>query len=115
MKTTKIGWMNAVDQTEMTEAMEEACVDCYGSSEQWSGLFEMVGQELEFPFPARAMGENVQVVDTEPPDFDSLGLDLVIAHKKKHYAIAAHCVELLQPLPGGHPYLAAYLNWKSKQ
>ena len=84
--------MDSLDDGEVREAMEEACVDCYGQDEQWSGLFEMVGQELAFPFSAKVLGETVEVVDTEHPQFDAFGLDLVVVHKKKQYAIAAHSV-----------------------
>lgn len=90
-------------------------MDCYGEEEQCSALTEMAAQELAFPFPATVMGESVEVVDTASSKYDPLGLDLVVVHKGKQYAIAAHCVELGKPLPDGHLYLAALLQWRSKQ
>lgn len=115
MKVTEVTWLKSVDPSAISEAMEEACVDCYGQDEQWSGLFEMVGQELAFPFSAKVLGELVEVVDTKHPKFDAFGLDLVVVHKKKKYAIAAHSVELLKPLPEGHLLLAGFLDWKANQ
>ncbi len=82
-------------------------MDCHDEAEQCSALVEMAGQELTFPFPATVMGEAVEVVDTASSKYDPLGMDLVVARAGKQYAIAAHSVELIQPLPGGHLYLAA--------
>ncbi len=115
MKTISIKWLQALDTDEVDEAIEEACVDCYDEAEQCSALVEMAGQELAFPFPATVMGEAVEVVDTASSKYDPLGLDLVVARAGKQYAIAAHCVELVKPLPDGHLYLAALLQWRSKQ
>jgi hypothetical protein len=81
--------------------MDEACVDCYDEHEQSTGLTTAVEHELQFPFRAEVLGEEVEVVDVCSPKHDPLGLDLVVVHKKKRYAIAAHCVELRKPLPEG--------------
>lgn len=89
MKPISIKWLQALDTDEVDETIEEACVDCYGEEEQCSALVEMAGQELAFPFPATVMGEAVEVVDTASSKYDPLGLDLVIDHKGKQYAIAA--------------------------
>ncbi len=115
MKPKEITWAKKLDQNELSEALEEACVDCHGEHEQSDGLTTMVGEELSFPFPAEVLGEVIEVVDTCASKFDPLGLELVVAHKGKQFAIAAHCVELRRPLPPGHLYLAAYLDWRSKQ
>ena len=114
MKIVPIKWIATVDEDAIEEAMEEATVDCNDESEQCTGLTTMAGESLAFPFPANVMGETVEVVDSTVSQHDSLGFDLVVQHKKKYYAIAAHCVELLKPLPVGHEYLAAYLQWRSR-
>ncbi len=115
MKTISIKWLQALDPDDVDDAIEEACVDCYGQEEQCSALVEMAGQELAFPFPARVMGETVEVVDSASSQYDPQGMDLVVVHKGKQYAIAAHSVELVKPLPDGHLFLAALLQWSSKQ
>ncbi len=113
MNTISIKWLQALDADDVDEAIEEACVDCYAEQEQASVLIEMAGQELALP--ATVIGEVVEVVDTASSKYDPLGLDLMVVHKGKQYAIAAHCVELVKPLAGGHLYLAALLQWRSKQ
>ena len=115
MKPIQIKWLQALDTDEVDETIEDACVDCYGEDEQCSALVDMAAQELAFPFPATVMGEAVEVVDSASSKYDPQGLDLVVVHQGKQYAIAAHCVELVKPLPGGHLYLAALLQWRSKQ
>ena len=110
-----MNWNRDLDDAAVREAMDDACVDCNDEHDQISGLFTMVDQELAFPFPARVLGEHVEVTSATTADYDSLGIDLVVVHKGKEYSIAAHSIELETPLPDGHLYLAAYLEWKSKQ
>jgi len=110
-----MNWNRDLDATEVRESMDDACVDCYDQHEQICGLFTMVDQELAFRFPARVVDEQVEVTSATTADYDSLGIDLIVVHKGKEYSIAAHSVELETPLPDGHLYLAAYLEWKSKQ
>jgi hypothetical protein len=105
-------WTDKLDEAEVNEAMDEACVDAYGEDEQHSGLLTMIEDEVEFPFPAMVLGEEVEVVDIEWPQDDPFGLDLVCQRGGKRYPIEARSVELLAPFPEGHLYLAAYLAWK---
>ncbi|MBI1313651.1 hypothetical protein GC176_20355 [bacterium] len=105
-------WMEKLDEDAVREARDEATVDCYDEHEQHSGLLTMVGEELQFPFPARVIGENVTIVGMEWPDDCELGLDLMVEHKGERYRVDARSVELLEPLPDGHLFLAAYLSWR---
>ena len=43
---------------------------------------------------------------------DGFGLDLVCERNGQRHRIEARSVELLEPLPVGHLFLAAYLAWK---
>ncbi|TWU17957.1 calcium-binding protein [Allorhodopirellula heiligendammensis] len=107
MKTIEIRWLSSLDPGEIEEVKQEATVDCYDEQEQCSGSTEMAGQELAFPFAAEVLGKSVEVVDTAHPKYDAMVLDLVVVHNGKRYAVAAHNVELLEPLPDGHLFLAA--------
>ena len=77
-------------------------MDCHDEHEQHSGLLTMVEQELEFPFAARVIGEEVSVVNMEWPEDSEFGLDLVVEHKGDRHRVDARSVELLEPLPDGH-------------
>lgn len=110
-----MSWASNFDETEHRDAIDEACVDCYGPSEQFLGLFNMAEQEMTFPFSATVMGESVEIISAVPSQLDSLGIDLVVQRNGNEYPIAATSIELADPLPDGHIYLAAYLRWKAKQ
>lgn len=112
-KSSKKWWEN-LKGDDIREALEEACTDAYGEYEQHTGLLTMLQQEVEFPFPAKVMGETIEIVDMEWPEEDEFGLDLVCERNGERHRIAARNVELLDPLPTGHLYLAAYLDWKHR-
>jgi hypothetical protein len=93
-------------------ALEDATVDAYDEYEEHSGLLSVLEDELTFPFAASVLGGVVQVVDIQWPEDDSFGLDLVCERNGVRQRIEARSVELVEPFPNGHLYLAAYLEWK---
>jgi hypothetical protein len=105
-------WTSGLDRKKVRCAFEEAVVDCYNESEQHSGLLTLIEDEVQFPFPARVLGETVQVVGMEWPEDDEFGLDFVCEHKGKRHRVEARSVDLIAPFPAGHLYIAAYLDWK---
>jgi len=105
-------WTDRLDPKAVRVALEEATVDAYDQDERHSGLLTMIQEQVEFPFRARVLGEEVDVVDMEWPEDDPFGLDLVCEHAGKRYRIEARSVDLVPPLPDGHLYIAAYLAWK---
>ena len=111
-KTGGRSWTQELDEQQVCEALEEATVDANGVDEQHSGLLSVIGDELAFPFRAKVLGEVVSVVGMEWPKGDEFGLDLVCERNGERHRIEARSVELLKPLPEGHLFLAAYLDWK---
>jgi hypothetical protein len=107
-------WTQGLDEQQVREALEEATVDSNGEDEQHSGLLSVIGDELAFPFPAKVLGEVVSVVGMEWPEGDEFGLDLVCERNGERHRIEARSVEVLEPLPEGHLFLAAYLDWKRR-
>jgi hypothetical protein len=107
-------WTDSLDKADVEEALEDATVDANGEDERHSGLLNAIQDELEFPFQAQVLGEAVTVVDMEWPENDEFGLDLVIERNGQRHRIEARSVKVLPPLPKGHLYLAAYLDWKSR-
>ena len=105
-------WAATLDSEAVEEAIEEATVDAYGDDEQHTSLLTAIGDELQFPFSAKVLGETVSIVDMEWPENDGHGLDLVVERSGQRHRIEARSVELLHPLPEGHLFLAAYLAWK---
>ncbi|MDB5387908.1 MAG: cytoplasmic protein [Planctomycetaceae bacterium] len=113
-KTEQRSWIQGLDEQEVREALKEATVDAYGDDEQHTGLLTAIQDELVFPFRVSVLGEEVSVVDMEWPEGDEYGLDLVCERNGKRHRIEARSVELLKPLPEGHLFLAAYLDWKRR-
>ena len=111
-KTNEKPWTQGLDEEAVRDALEEAACDANGVEEQHSGLLSMIQDELAFPFQARVLGEVVSIVDMEWPERDGYGLDLVCERNGQRHRIEARSVELLKPLPEGHLFLAAYLEWK---
>ena len=107
-------WTQGLDEHEVREALDEATVDANGEEEQHTGLLTAIGDELAFPFRAKVLGEVVSVVGMEWPEGDEFGLDLVCERNGERHRIEARSVELLKPLPEGHLFLAAYLDWKRR-
>lgn len=111
-KPAAITWTQSLDPAAVNEAFDEVTVDAHDEDEQHSGLFYSVAEEMTFPFSARVLGETVSVIGSEWPDGNELGIDLVCERNGEQHRIEARSVELLEPLPDGHLFLAAYLNWK---
>ncbi|OWK45348.1 hypothetical protein [Fimbriiglobus ruber] len=105
-------WTDGLDEDAVREALEEATVDSHDETEQHSGLWHTIEEQLEFPFQAQVIGEIVTIVDMEWPEKDEFGLDLIVERNGQRHRVEARSVNLLPPLPKGHLYLAAYLDWK---
>ncbi len=108
-------WWEKLDEQKVREALEDATVDAYGEDEQHTGLLTVTQDELLFPFRAKVLGDDVEIVDMEWPEDDEYGLDLVCERNGQRHRVEARSVDLLETLPDGHLYLAAYLMWKRMQ
>ncbi len=105
-------WNSRLSKTSVAEKLEEAKVDAYGEHEEHAGLLTLIEENLKFPFRANVIGETVTVVGMGWPEGDAFGLDLICERNGKRHRVDARSVELISPLPDGHLYLAAYLDWK---
>ncbi len=111
-KSTPTQWIDALDPEAIDEARGEALTDAYGDSEQHAAFLTALEDELAFPFSAKVMGENVNVVAMEWPERNEFGLNLIVRNSSGRHRIDARSVELTKPFPDGHLTLAAYLNWR---
>ena len=112
-KTVRQAWAHRLDSAQVREAFDEATVDAYGDYEKHTALLTAIGDEFAFPFSAVVLGETVQVVGMEWREEDGLGLDLVCERNGDQHRIEARSVELVEPFPEGHLFLAAYLMWRT--
>ena len=51
-----------MDEKRLEALLEQAIVDCYDEEEEFSGVLCTLGDNLNFPLQAEAMGEQVEVI-----------------------------------------------------
>ncbi len=93
---------------ELEKLIEEATVDCYDESECLSGFAVMMEDNLEFPFTAKVIGEEVIVTGVTEEK------DKILAkceRKGKKYNIDILDIEFTS-LVKGSEWIDAYKKWK---
>ncbi|MHB1916975.1 MAG: calcium-binding protein [Thermoplasmata archaeon] len=95
-------------RADLDALIEEATVDCNDPSEQESGFYEMLDQNLRFPFLGKVVGEEVSVTGV---DVEEAGLVAVCARKGKKYRIALLSVDIPEDVPG-REWLDAYRKFR---
>jgi hypothetical protein len=91
--------------------IKEATVDCYDFEEQHQGLLNMIEENVICPFPARVLGEPVEVTALEFTDTGS-NVKAVCRHKGKDYRIDISSLEFGKQRPEGFEWIEAYLEWQ---
>ena len=61
-----------LSKTRLAEMVEEATVDAYGESEQATGWFTMIEQNLHLPFETQVLGTAVTVTKITPGNDDRI-------------------------------------------
>ena len=89
--------------------VEEAIVDCYNESEQITGLFTMIEENLEVPFVTVVLGAPVRVdrVDLRPGN----QIVALCIRGKDRQAIPILDLPLPSPAPAGAEWIDAYRFW----
>lgn len=98
------------DRERLRALIEEATVDCYEQAEEHMGLVTMIEENVACPFPARVIGEDVEVVSLEAPG-RGFGLNAVCRYKGKEYRVDAGSLEWPKKKPEGFEWVEAYLAW----
>jgi hypothetical protein len=100
----------SADKARLRALIEEATVDCYNENEEYQGMLNMVEENVVCPFPARVIGEPVEVTALGAPP-RGMGLNAVCSYKGKEYRIDVTSLEWGKPRPGGFEWIEAYLAW----
>jgi hypothetical protein len=89
--------------------VEEATVDCYNESEQATGLFTMLDDNLAVPFETSILGMPVVV---ERVDLDAQDQIVAICRRNQvRQVISILDLPLPTPAPEGAEWIAAYRHW----
>jgi hypothetical protein len=100
----------SLSKRRLAELVEEATIDAYGESEQATGFYTMMENDLRLPFATEVLGVAVTV---ESIDFD--GDDQLVAVCRKgnrRQRISLADLPMPSPLPEGAEWIAAYCHWR---
>jgi hypothetical protein len=93
----------------LDKLIEEATVDCYNESEEVTGIFTMLEENLAVPFPTTLLGVEVTV---ERVDLNKAG-EIVAVCRRGRERLRVPVIDL--PLPEVHPkgaeWIDAYRRW----
>ncbi len=90
--------------------VEEATVDCYKESEQITGLFTVIEEELMVPFETQVLGVEVTVERVDLNDDDQIVA--ICSREKLRQSIPLLDLPLpTSPPPKGAEWIEAYRHW----
>ena len=93
--------------------IEEATVDAYGESEQVTGWFTMIDENLDVPFETTVLGVSVTV---ERVDLSRSEQIVAICRRgRERQSLAIVDVPLPTPPPEGAEWIEAYRRWPGKK
>jgi len=98
-----------LSRARLDELVAEAIVDCYDESEQATGLYTMIADNLALPFAATVLGVPVTVerVQLTPRD------EIVAVCRRAgiRQTVPLLDLPLPSPRPAGIEWIAAYRHW----
>src|SRR6516165_9843703 len=100
-----------LSKARLDELVEEALVDAYGESEQVTGFYTMMENDLRLPFETEILGVTVIVEKIDITEDDQL---VAVCRKDKtKQRISLSELPLPLPLPKGAEWIAAYRYWRT--
>jgi Calcium binding len=95
----------------LNELVEEALVDANGESEQATGFYTMLENDLRLPFETEMLGVTVTVESIDITEDDQL---VAVCRKgKDRQRISLADLPLPTPLPAGAEWILAYRYWRT--
>jgi hypothetical protein len=92
--------------------IEQATVDAYGDSEQITGWFTIVEENLAVPFDTKVLGIPVTV---ERVDLDHNEQIVAICRRgRARQSLPIISLPLPTPRPGGAEWIEAYRHWRAE-
>lgn len=100
---------HVLSQQRLDEMIEEATVDCYNESEQVTGLFTMLEENLALPFRTTLLGMEVAVEKIDLNDAE----EIVVVCKRgsERQRVPILDLPLPTPKPVGSDWIEAYREW----
>jgi hypothetical protein len=102
-----------ISKARLAEMIEEATVDAYGESEQTTGWFTMIDENLAVPFQTKVLGLSVSV---ERVDLDQREQIVAICRRgRERQSIPILDLPMPKPLPAGSEWIEAYRQWRGER
>lgn len=98
-----------INKARLAAMVEEATVDCYDESEQVTGLFTMIEENLEVPFATMVLGMPVTVEHVELKHHDQIVA--ICERARARQAISILDLPLPSRPPVGAEWIEAYRHW----
>jgi hypothetical protein len=91
--------------------IEQATVDAYNESEQTTGFFTMIEENLALPFVTQVLGVPVTVEAVDLTEDERI---MVICSRGEHrQRVPVLDLPLPDPVPGGAEWIEAYRTWST--
>ncbi len=98
-----------LSRARLDELVEEAIIDCYNESEQVTGLYTMIEDNLAVPFETTVLGAPVTVVRVQLTSRDEIVA--VCRRAGTRQSVPLLDLPLPSPPPAGSEWIAAYRHW----
>jgi hypothetical protein len=99
------------NQARLRALIDEATVDCYTEDEAQVGFMTVVADNVVCPFPAKVIGEDVEVVELREAEV-GFGVEAVCRYKGKDYRVNIDSLEWPRKKPKGFEWVEAYRAWR---
>jgi hypothetical protein len=100
---------HATPNEKLKQMIEEATVDCYNESEQVTGLFTMIDENLHLPFERPVLGVSVVVERLDLSDREEIVA--ICSRGRDRQSIPILDLPLPSPPPEGEEWIEAYRHW----
>ena len=109
MKGTRKPKSKRLTKARLDELVEEATVDCYNESEQATGLYTMIEDNLALPFQTTVLGFQVIVERVHLTRREEI--IAVCRRGGVRQTVPLLDLSLPSPRPAGTEWIAAYRHW----
>ncbi|MFN0104479.1 MAG: hypothetical protein ACKV2U_20630 [Bryobacteraceae bacterium] len=100
-------------ETELDRLVDEATIDCYNETEQVSGLYTMIEDNLVLPFETTLFGKTIVVERIDLTDRDDIVA--ICSGGREQRKMRLLDVPLPSPPPEGAQWIAAYRHWRREE
>lgn len=99
---------NMLKPEKLKQLIEEATLDCYDEYEQRVGFYTVLEENIQFPFKATVVGEEVEVVRVEQ---ENDRVDAICKRKGKSYTVDILNIEYKPQDVDGWEWIEVYRAW----